>query len=243
MFRKNQEVKFKVPQQAFENLNTSGVADELASSPSASEFEVPVDAIRALGNIAGNLSGADELLSNQEDPQQDIKLDEKEELEENEEPSWLIERKNRLKNTDFSFIFGKTSHLYERLPLFKIRKAEKVRDILIERYGDRGVSEKSIGLHISNEIYRKVRGSVGSMVVRGSIEKYDEIYIVHFGIPIEDRINPQNGRRESRDSYLRYRFRKHTIFDISKVPADTDYSTLSSDVIIKHSWSPSVRIK
>lgn len=238
MFRKNQEVKFKVPQQAFENLDTPGVADELTSSPLTSEFEVPVDAIRALGNIAGNLSGADELLSNQEEyPQQDIKLDEK------EEPSWLIERKNRLKNTNFSFIFGKTSHLYERLPLFKIRKAEKVRDILIERYGDRGVSEESIGLHISNEIYRKVRGSVGSMVVRGSIEKYDEIYIVHFGIPIEDRINPQNGRRESRDSYLRYRFRKHTIFDISKVPADTDYSTLSSDVIIKHSWSPSVRIK
>ncbi len=132
-------VEFRVPRQALEDVATS--SDESgAADQEVTEFEVSDKVMHDLGQAAGNVSVAAELITEsaaaEPKPKRSVS-----------EPS---EEEIRRAARNFSFIDGETQQTYRRISSLKCMKADTLRSAMGFRYNDEEngiiVNRQSIGL-------------------------------------------------------------------------------------------------
>lgn len=181
------EPRFKVPSKTIQDMSGSADAphEARADTVTRGSFEVPEQAVRDLGRLTGDVSVAKRLLVEGYEPPEDTV------------PAADQPEEERVKR-NFSFTDGETRHVFEKMSPKDKRKAISLRSGLVHIFGDRGVSERTIGLLLTDDTDMASLQN-GRPLTQSST--YHHYYVVHLGEPMEDlphlMMNAEGTRVES----------------------------------------------
>lgn len=188
--RRPEEEDFHVAEAAVADMANLSESDPNEEEAPPAEFQPPENVMRELGKTAGNTSDAAALLESQTNQPVRPRLREK-------AKQTAVTKEGVKKNVDLSFRTGMTRPFFEELDNQDQKKVLYLSDKMIEMYGDRGVSQKSLG------------------VLWACGEKLSSYYLVHLGEPLENLMDSY-GSQESTKAFIRYRFKNCAVRDMDK---------------------------